>query len=117
MFDVSKRIVLLDRDGVINHDSDDYIRSPEEWVPIEGSLEAIALLNQHDFDIHVITNQSGIGRGYFTRETLDAMHEKMDTLLSSHRGRVGNVMICPHGLDAVTARCTSFRAWHLVFRA
>ena len=59
------RYVLLDRDGVINHDSDDFIKSPEEWLPIEGSLEAIALLNEHGYKVVVITNQSGLARGLF----------------------------------------------------
>ena len=63
--------VLLDRDGVINHDSDAFIKSPDEWLPIAGSLEAIALLNQHGYQVVVVTNQSGVARGLFDEVTLE----------------------------------------------
>ena len=79
---MSEKYVLVDRDGVINHDSDDYIKSPEEWIPIEGSLEAIALLNKNGFKVAVVSNQSGIARGYYSLETLNTMLDKMQRLLA-----------------------------------
>jgi len=72
-----QKYVLLDRDGVINHESETFIKSPEEWLPINGSLEAIALLNQHGFRVVVITNQSGLARGLFDEKTLSKIHDKM----------------------------------------
>ncbi|OBS09380.1 D-glycero-beta-D-manno-heptose 1,7-bisphosphate 7-phosphatase [Acidihalobacter prosperus] len=90
------KLIILDRDGVINEDSDDYIKSPDEWVPIPGSLEAIAKLNEAGYQVVVATNQSGIGRGMFDVETLAAMHEKMRRLLAVHGGRVDAVFFCPH---------------------
>lgn len=72
-----KKYILLDRDGVINQDSDDFIKSPEEWLPLEKSLEAIALLNQNGYKVIVITNQSGIARGYFNKKTLNSIHAKI----------------------------------------
>jgi len=94
-----ERFVLLDRDGVINQDSDSYIKSPEEWLPIPGSLEAIALLNQHGYKIVVVTNQSGLARGLFDENTLTAMHNKMDTLAAAKNGKIEAVYFCPHGPD------------------
>lgn len=96
MFPVKQKYVLLDRDGVINYDSDDYIKSPKEWLPIEGSLEAIALLNKNGFKVAVISNQSGIARGYYSIETLNAMHEKMQTLLAEKGGKIEAIYFCPH---------------------
>ncbi len=96
----SSRYILLDRDGVINHDSDAYIKSPEEWKPIAGSLEAIALLNQHGFKVCVISNQSGIARGYYSLETLAAMHAKMHRLLAEHGGEIAAIYSCPHAPSA-----------------
>lgn len=93
---MKQKYVLLDRDGVINHDSDDYIKSSAEWLPINGSLEAIALLNQHGFKIVVISNQSGIARGYYTLETLSAIHTKMYNLLAEKGGKIEAVYFCPH---------------------
>lgn len=90
------KIVLLDRDGVINHDSDQYIKSPEEWKPIPGSLEAIARLNQADYRVVVVTNQSGVGRGLFGMETLNAIHEKMHKALAHVGGRIDAIFFCPH---------------------
>jgi D-glycero-D-manno-heptose 1,7-bisphosphate phosphatase len=95
-----EKYVLLDRDGVINHDSDDYIKSPEEWTPIGGSLEAIALLNKKGFKVAVISNQSGIARGYYSLETLNAMHDKMTRLLAEKGGQVEAIYFCPHAADA-----------------
>jgi len=90
------KIIVLDRDGVINKDSDAYIKSVEEWVPIKGSLEAIAQLNHGGYTVVVVSNQSGIARGYFDIETLTAMHQKMDTLLTQLGGKVDAVFYCPH---------------------
>ncbi|MEO6928006.1 MAG: D-glycero-beta-D-manno-heptose 1,7-bisphosphate 7-phosphatase [Casimicrobiaceae bacterium] len=95
-----QRLVVLDRDGVINHDSDAFIKSPEEWVPIPGSLEAIARLNQAGFRVVVATNQSGIGRGLFDIGTLNAIHNKMHRALAQVGGRVDAVFFCPHAGDA-----------------
>lgn len=93
------KVIILDRDGVINHDSDAYIKSTEEWIPIEGSLEAIARLNHSGYTVVVASNQSGIARGYFNIETLSAIHKKMDDMLSILGGRVDAVFYCPHGPD------------------
>ncbi|MGR9073605.1 MAG: D-glycero-beta-D-manno-heptose 1,7-bisphosphate 7-phosphatase [Gammaproteobacteria bacterium] len=95
----SAKYVLLDRDGVINQDSDDYIKSPEEWNPIEGSLEAIALLNRHGYKVVVVTNQSGLRRGLFNRETLDRIHAKMRAMVASKGGAIEAIYLCPHGPD------------------
>lgn len=94
------KLVILDRDGVINHDSAAYIKSPEEWKPIPGSLEAIALLNQAGYRVLVATNQSGVGRGLFDMATLNAIHDKMHRALSLVGGRVDGIFYCPHAQDA-----------------
>jgi len=93
------QVIVLYRDGVINHDSDAYIKSVEEWVPIAGSLEAIARLNHSGYTVVVASNQSGLARGYFTIETLSAMHQEMDKQLSKIGGRVDAIFYCPHGPD------------------
>jgi len=93
------RYVLVDRDGVINQDSDDYIKSPEEWRPIDGSLEAIALLNRHGYKVAVITNQSGLQRGLFDQAALDRIHAKMHRLAASKGGQIDGIYFCPHGPD------------------
>lgn len=90
------KTIILDRDGVINIDSALYIKSPAEWKPIEGSLEAIARLNQAGYRILVATNQSGIGRGLFDMDTLNAMHEKMHKALAAVGGRIDAIFYCPH---------------------
>lgn len=90
------RFVILDRDGVVNLDSDQFIKTPEEWVPIPGSLEAIAALNQAGFRVVIASNQSGIGRGLFEMSALNAMHEKMYKALANLGGRVEAVFFCPH---------------------
>src|SRR5581483_10194631 len=92
----SKKLVILDRDGVINVDSDAFIKSPEEWIPIPGSLEAIARLNQAGYRVAVASNQSGIGRGLFDMATLNAMHEKMHRAAAVVGGRIDAVFFCPH---------------------
>ncbi|MCF8198553.1 MAG: D-glycero-beta-D-manno-heptose 1,7-bisphosphate 7-phosphatase [Sulfuritalea sp.] len=90
------KLVILDRDGVINHDSDQYIKSPEEWEPIPGSLAAIARLNQSGYRVVVATNQSGIGRGLFETDTLVAIHDKMVKALAQVGGRIDAIFFCPH---------------------
>jgi D-glycero-D-manno-heptose 1,7-bisphosphate phosphatase len=92
----SRKLVILDRDGVINADSDAYIKSPDEWVAIPGSLEAIARLNQAGYRIAVASNQSGIGRGLFDMAALNAMHAKMHRQLAAVGGRIDAVFFCPH---------------------
>ncbi len=92
-------LIVLDRDGVINHDSDAFIKSADEWLPIEGSLKAIARLNQAGFRVVVATNQSGIARGLFDLDTLMAIHEKMNRLLAEVGGQVDGIFYCPHGPD------------------
>ncbi len=94
------RLIVLDRDGVINHDSDHFIKSPDEWLPIPGSLEAIARLNQAGYRAVVATNQSGIGRGLFDIGTLNAIHNKMHRALSLVGGRIDAVFFCPHTADS-----------------
>jgi len=90
------KLVILDRDGTINHEREDYIKSPEEWVPLPGALEAIARLNHAGWHVVVATNQSGIGRGLFDMVALNAMHAKMNQMLAKVRGRVEAVFFCPH---------------------
>ncbi len=90
------KLIILDRDGVINHDSDQFIKSPEEWKPIPGSLEAIARLNQAGYRVVVATNQSGIGRGLFDMDTLNAIHDKMHKALAQVGGRIDAIFFCPH---------------------
>lgn len=93
------RYVLLDRDGVINQDSDQFIKSPEEWLPIEGSLEALALLNQQGYKVVVITNQSGLARGLLDNATLEQIHAKMQNLVVAQGGHIEAIYVCPHGPD------------------
>ena len=91
------KLVILDRDGTINEDRDDFVKSPDEWVPLPGALEAIARLNHAGWHAVVATNQSGIGRGTFDMATLNAMHVKMNQLLAKQGGRLDAVFFCPHG--------------------
>jgi D-glycero-D-manno-heptose 1,7-bisphosphate phosphatase len=90
------KLVILDRDGVINFDSDQYVKSADEWRPIPGSLEAIARLNQAGYKIVVATNQSGVGRGLFVMDSLNAIHEKMHKALAGVGGRLDAIFFCPH---------------------
>jgi len=90
------KLIILDRDGTINEDRDDYVKSPEEWVPIEGSMEAIARLSHAGWRIVIASNQSGLGRGLFDMATLNAMHEKMHKLLALVGGKVEAIFFCPH---------------------
>ena len=94
-----QKVVLLDRDGVINYDSDDYILSPRAWQPIEGSIEAIASLTQSGFTIFVITNQSALNRNYFTLAALEAIHTKMRAAVAEQGGYISDIFYCPHRPD------------------
>lgn len=91
-----KKLVLLDRDGVINFDSDNYVKHPDEWIPIPGSLESITKLNKLGIHVCVITNQSGVGRGLFSLDNLHAMHLKMERLLASMGGHISKIYFCSH---------------------
>lgn len=91
--------IILDRDGVINYDSDVYIKTPDEWVAIPGSLEAIADLNRAGFRVIVATNQSGIARGFYDLATLDMIHEKMQYELNKVGGYIDAIYFCPHHPD------------------
>lgn len=93
------KLIILDRDGVINEDSDHYIKSPEEWIPIDGSLEAIARLNTTGYKVGIATNQSGVARGYYDLDVLADMHQKMHDLLAQHQGKIDYIAYCPHGPD------------------
>jgi D-glycero-D-manno-heptose 1,7-bisphosphate phosphatase len=90
------KLVILDRDGVINYDSDQFIKSPAEWRPIPGSIEAIARLHQSGYRIAVATNQSGIGRGLFDMATLNAINDKMMEMVFRQGGRIDAIFFCPH---------------------
>ena len=94
------KLIVLDRDGVINHDSDQFIKSPDEWRPIPGSLEAIARLHHAGFRVVVATNQSGVGRGLYDMATLNAIHEKMHKAIAQAGGRLDAVFFCPHTADS-----------------
>lgn len=93
------KLLILDRDGVINQDSDDYIKSVQEWIPIPGSIEAIAQLSKAGWTVAVATNQSGIARGYYDIATLEAMHTRLRELVAGQGGEVGLIVCCPHGPD------------------
>ena len=93
----TKPLVILDRDGVINQDSDDFIKSADEFVPILGSLEAIARLNKAGFRVVIATNQSGVARGLFDLQTLALIHDKLRRLLAAVDGHIDGIFFCPHG--------------------
>lgn len=90
------RLIILDRDGVINQDSDDYIKSPQEYLPLPGSLEAIARLNQAGYTVAVATNQSGLGRGLYDEDVLERIHAKLEGLLAEVGGHIDGIFFCPH---------------------
>lgn len=98
---MTERYVILDRDGTINIDSDEFVKSPDEWLPIPGSLEAIALLNRHGYKVVVVSNQSGIARGLFDLATLEAIHAKMRHLTAAAGGAIQAIYFCPHGPDDI----------------
>jgi D-glycero-D-manno-heptose 1,7-bisphosphate phosphatase len=94
------KLVILDRDGVINFDSDACVRSPDEWRAIPGSLDAIAQLTQSGYHVAVATNQAGVGRGLFEMATLNAIHDKMHRAVGQAGGRIDAVFFCPHTQEA-----------------
>jgi D-glycero-D-manno-heptose 1,7-bisphosphate phosphatase len=93
------KLVILDRDGTINEDRDDFVKSPDEWVPLPGALEAIARLNHAGWHTVIATNQSGLGRGTFDMSTFNGMHAKMNQMLAKQGGRIDAVFFCPHAPD------------------
>ncbi|MEY4676084.1 MAG: hypothetical protein RLZZ470_591 [Pseudomonadota bacterium] len=93
------KLVILDRDGTINHDSDDYVKSPEEWVSLPGAIEAMAKLHHAGWHLVIASNQSGLGRGLFDVATLNLMHDKLNKALSAAGGRVDAIFYCPHTPD------------------
>lgn len=93
------RLVVLDRDGVINRESGDFIRTPREWLPLPGSLEAIARLSRAGWLVVVATNQSGVGRGIITAQNLAAIHEDMTRAIENAGGRLAGIFTCPHRPD------------------
>lgn len=92
-------LILIDRDGVINHDSPDYVKTPEEWQPIPGSAEAIAALQRAGCTVAVCTNQAGVGRGLIRPEALSAIHDKMQAWLAQHGAHLDGLIFCPHHPD------------------
>jgi len=97
---MSEKYILLDRDGVINHDSGDFIKSPEEWNAIDSSLQAIARLHQAGYKVVVITNQSGVGRGLYSDADLTAIHLKMQQQVEAAGGKIEQIYYCPHLPDS-----------------
>jgi len=94
-----KGLVILDRDGVINRDSDAFVKNADEWQPLPGSIAAIAALTAAGFTVAVASNQSGIARGLFRQQELDAIHQKMLGLVAAAGGRISKIVVCPHGPD------------------
>ena len=92
--------IVLDRDGVINHDSDNYVKNEDEWIPITGSMDAIAKLHQKEYQVIVATNQSGLARGYFDEVALAAIHQKLNLMAEEAGGLVSAIFYCPHLPDA-----------------
>ena len=99
MSDHKLKLVILDRDGTINLDRDDFVKSPQEWQPLPGSLEAIARLNHAGWHVAIASNQSGLGRGLFDMAALNAMHEKLMHSLAAVGGRIDAIFFCPHTPD------------------
>lgn len=91
------KLIILDRDGVINEDSDQYVKSTDEWIPLSGSIQAIADLSNAGYTICIATNQSGLARKYFTSNTLEEMHQKMHDLVNKAGGSIHTIKHCPHG--------------------
>ena len=103
------KLAILDRDGVVNFDSPAFIKSPEEWRPIPGSLDAITRLNRAGYHVVIASNQSGVGRGLFEMATLNAIHDKMHRALAEVGGRLDAVFFCPHAQEA-NCNCRKPRA-------
>ena len=95
----ARELIILDRDGVINRDSRDFVKSPDEWLPLPGSIEAIARLSKAGYTLAVASNQSGLARGLFDRDALEAMHDKLRGLVDDAGGRIDHIVVCPHGPD------------------
>ena len=93
------KIIILDRDGVINADNADYIKCPAEWLPLPGAVEAICTLCQHGYSVYVATNQSGIGRGLFSLADYQAINDKMISIVNASGGKIAGVFYCPHTPD------------------
>lgn len=93
------KLIILDRDGVINQDSDAFIKSPDEWLPVPGSIDAIAQLTQANWRVVIASNQSGIARGLFTTDALNSIHQKMRQMVIDAGGRIDAIFVCPHGPD------------------
>ncbi len=96
---IGKGLVILDRDGVINRDSDEFVKGADEWVPLPGSIETIANLSSAGYTIAVASNQSGLARGLFNEDALAAMHDKLRELVAAAGGCVDHIVVCPHGPD------------------
>ncbi len=94
-----QKVIILDRDGVINQDSDNFIRTVDQWLPIKGSIEAMAQLYKQGYRLFIFTSQSGIGRGFYTLATMNAMHKKMALLLKQYGAKVEGIVYCPHTPD------------------
>lgn len=92
-------LIILDRDGVINRDSDTFVKSIDEWIPLPGSIDAIAALSSAGFTVAVASNQSGLARGLFDRAALRSMHRKLRRLVDAAGGRIDRIVVCPHGPD------------------
>jgi D-glycero-D-manno-heptose 1,7-bisphosphate phosphatase len=92
-------LLILDRDGVINRDSDAFVKSPAEWLPLPGAIRAIADLSKAGYTVAVASNQSGLARGLFDRNALRAMHRKLRRLVEAEGGQVDRIVVCPHGPD------------------
>ncbi len=97
---VSTNIVILDRDGVINEDSPDYIKSPQEWIPIPGSIDSIAQLCRAGYRVVIATNQSGVSRGLFDESMLSKIHHKLCSMVESRGGVISGIFYCPHSPEA-----------------
>lgn len=93
----STRLVLIDRDGVVNEDREDFVRSTSDWVPIEGSLGAISRLNRAGFLVALATNQSGVARGLISEMALEAIHRKLSAQLAIQDGHLDAIFVCHHG--------------------
>ena len=92
-------LIILDRDGVINRDSREFVKNADEWVPLTGSIDAIADLSRAGYTVTVASNQSGLARGLFSRNALRAMHRKLRRLVAAEGGHVDRIVVCPHGPD------------------
>lgn len=95
----NRGLVILDRDGVINRESTEFVKTPDEWLPLPGSIQAIASLSKAGYTVAIASNQSGLARGFFDRNALRAMHRKLRKLVSAAGGHIDRIVVCPHGPD------------------